>query len=167
MRFPKTSELKICRDFYERDPGLTLGDCLYEIGGGAEWALLYGSTFWPRLVEHDGLVFLADYFESENRTEIISGLNVSRSQLEVTINTAYIDDLFGVHAEDAAPGVVRAVGELLCETWVSCARTQFPDKQFIARFAYYIEPESEPGVVMCQREYMGPKPEPGVSYFEG
>lgn len=111
----------------------------YEI----ELALLYGSAFWPDLIEVDGYVLLAEnYDESAFRRLLIT---VGPQEIEKTINTTYLWQVFGRgEAEDA---VWERLGAVLCQSWKCRAESAFPDRRFYTEFAWYSD-VGDPGITL-------------------
>lgn len=58
----------------------------------------------------------------------------SRENVEATINTTYLQDLFGADAEGADESVWTALGELLRDCWKARVEALFPDREFAATF---------------------------------
>ena len=123
-------------------------DFLCDRPEGPELALAYSTAFWPELVEVEGFVLLKEQYEAEYLARVKA--DYGREKVEATINTTYLQYLFGVGAEDADVSVWTALGELLRDTWKARAEAVFPDREFTTTFAWYSEDNNDPGVTLFQ-----------------
>lgn len=114
-------------------------------GHEIELALLYGKAFWPELVQVEGYVLLAEHYDEGYFERILR--DVGSEQLEATINTAYLRNIFG--DQDADDALWEALGHLLAQTWKSCAEAKFPGRTFRSEFSWYSE-IGDPGITLFQ-----------------
>jgi hypothetical protein len=139
--------LKIIRDLNLPGGEPDFGDYLSHVREGPEVAFVYGKIFWPDLIEVDGFVLLSENYDEVNYKRIRS--EYPDSVIEDTINTTYIDDLFGAGDIDVSDEVWEALGQLICETWKARAELLFK-RPFVCEFNWYSE-YGEPGVTMYQQ----------------
>ena len=113
----------------------------YEI----EIAVLYGKAFLPELIDVDGYVLLAEHFDEGYFQRILR--DVGSEQLEATINTTYLRNIFG--DQDAEDAMWEALGHLLAQSWKSHAEARFPSRQFRTEFSWYSD-IGDPGITLFQ-----------------
>jgi hypothetical protein len=119
------------------------------LGFGVEMGLLFGSLFWPELMEIDGHVFLRENFDESSYIQ--QKERMQGALLEQTINTTYLADILGSNSPlSSKPTPWEELGLQICECWVARANGCFPGRQFVANFAWYSE-DSDPGVTLYQR----------------
>lgn len=122
-------------------------DFLRDRSGGPELALIYSSVFWPELIEVEGFVFLKENYDAAYFARVAA--ECGRENVEATINTTYLQDVFGVGEEWPDNSVWTALGELLRDSWKARAEALFPDREFATKFAWYSE-GGDPGVTFYQ-----------------
>jgi hypothetical protein len=130
----------------ESDP--SFWDCLFRLGGGPEAALLYAKAFWPELLELEGFVLLSENYDPEYFARSIQ--EYGPSNLEATINTTYLDSVFG--AAETKPEVIEELGRMICESWEARAKMLFPARHFVAHFGWYSS-DGDAGVVLHQLKW--------------
>lgn len=126
----------------------SLWDFLHCRAEGPELALAYSSVFWPDLIEVDGLVLVKENYDVEYFARVAA--DCSREKIEATINTTYLQDLFGADARVADEKLWTALGEILRDCWKARAEAQFPGREFVSTFAWYSD-DSDPGVTIYQK----------------
>ncbi len=89
---------------------------------------------------------IRENYDPEYFTRVVA--ECSRENVESTINTTYLQDLFGVDS-DVDESQWTALGERLRDAWRACAETNFPNRKFAATFAWYSE-DGDPGVTLFQ-----------------
>jgi hypothetical protein len=104
------------------------------------------------MVEVEGFVFIAENFDEEYLSRVRS--EVAPEQIEATINTTYLSDLFGAVEGDRI--VWQMLGERVRDSWKARAESLFPDREFSASFSWYSD-DGDPGVTICQIGPIGEK----------
>lgn len=126
-------------------------------GDGEEVALAYAHVFWPELVEIEGFILVKENYDPEYLSRVVA--ECSRENVEATINTTYLHDLFKTDVPGTDQSVWTALGELIRDAWRGRAQTQFPHTEFTATFAWYSE-DGDPGVTLFQTKLPPSKPKP-------
>jgi hypothetical protein len=122
-------------------------DVLYRHGAGAELAHAYARAFWPDLIEVEGLIFLAENFDQEYFERVRCDYGAGKA--EETINTIYLQDLFGTTDVEIEKGVWEELGAILGEAWLNRATVAFPGRRFKTTFAWYTD-DGDPGITLFQ-----------------
>jgi hypothetical protein len=118
---------------------------------GPEIGLVYASVFWPELIDVQGLILLKEMYDESYLQETLAVCGYD--QVESTINTVYLYNIFASECKNYVVGTWEALGSLICKTWHARAISQFPDRKFIVEFNWYIDDGAElsdPGVTMRQ-----------------
>lgn len=126
---------------------VSLWDYLRSRAEGPEVALAYVSVFLPDIVEVDGFILIKENYDAEYLARVVA--TCAREKVEATINTTYLQDLFGSGTEGVDFSVWTAIGELVRDCWKKRAESLFPDREFAATFAWYTE-NGDPGVTLHQ-----------------
>lgn len=129
-------------------------------GEGPAIALAYAHVFWPELIEIEGFILVKENYDPEYLSRVMA--ECSRENVEATINTTYLQDLFGADGTRADQEVWTKLGELVRDAWKAHAQSQFPDKEFAATFAWYSE-DGDPGVTLFQATLPAPQPKAGLT----
>jgi hypothetical protein len=110
--------------------------------------LSYGRIFWPELVKVGEFVLLSEQYDPEYFARVSS--ECEDRQIESTINTVYLPDLFGPVEVDEKTW--SELGRLVAQCWKARAETAFPEMSFVATFQWY-SADGDPGVSLCQERY--------------
>lgn len=115
---------------------------------GPEVAYAISKAFWPDFVRHGDFVILSENYIEQDLERIVS--QVPHNKVEGTINTVYLQYLFGVRHAD--PKVWEALGATLCQMWTARAHLLFSDTNFIAEFSWYSD-DGDPAVMIEQEKW--------------
>ena len=130
--------------------GFSFWNFLYHRREGAEVALAYARVFWPELVMVEGFVFLSENYDREYFDRVVS--DYGGIQVEATINTTYLDELFGAGPIDADESVWCELGNVVGQCWKARAQSLFPSMRFATTFQWYSD-DGDPGVTLFQERY--------------
>lgn len=122
-------------------------DSLASQGHPVGLALGYAKVFWPDFVEVEGFVLVAEHYTDDYFNRILE--EVGAAELEATINTTYLRDLFG--DGDAPEATWETLGNLLTRTWKAKAEVEFPHRSFRSTFAWYSD-IGDPGITIFHVE---------------
>jgi hypothetical protein len=115
-----------------------------------ELGALFSTLFWPRLVEIDGCVLLAENFHAENFRRWREHFAGDLGAVEAMVNHTHVYDLFDDGSTHFDLAVHEQVGRALLGCWAARVRAAFPDRTF--EFAYATEPDDYgPTVTFFQR----------------
>lgn len=94
-----------------------------------ETAVAFTALFWPELVEHDGGIFLREFFDPEVYEDWKRKLGSDTAAIERVMNHRHIADLL-----PGADGVgfknLQHLGEVLAATWRARLASAFPQRPF-------------------------------------
>jgi hypothetical protein len=98
---------------------------------GAESDLVVGiaSLVWPRFLEVDGLVFLAEHYAAD-KVRALADQGIAGGELEYWINLFSIDGFFN-ELRGASLEHAELLAELLAKAWRAKLATEFPLRQFV------------------------------------
>jgi hypothetical protein len=128
---------------------------------GIEEALAMASLFWPTIVEDEGHVFIAEFYNP--------GLEILKEQfhhdkrkIERWVNAWSLPEFFyryqRYQSQDIPPAsaiddelVVQAFGEVLRFFWSLRLKTLFPDREFIIEVGDAIEGEAGLSITLYEK----------------
>lgn len=96
--------------------------------GGTTLALAFASLFWPRLVEVEGCVLLAENLRLTSFRQWRERLGDQREAIERTVNHVHLWDLFHPASEDVPASELDHLADVLGATWRVALAQQFPDR---------------------------------------
>lgn len=96
--------------------------------GGATLALAFASLFWPRLIDVDGCVFLAERYDPDAHRQWLESLSERPEALERTMNHVHLWDLFDPASEGIAAKELDRLAEVIAQTWRAALVDQFPNR---------------------------------------
>jgi len=127
--------------------GFSFWDFLRNRAEGPEVALAYAHVFWPELLEVDSFILIRENYDPEYLARITA--EFGRENVEATINTTYLEDLFPVGVAEVDESVWTVLGESVRDAWKARAEAEFPGGEFTATFSWYSE-GGDPGVTLFQ-----------------
>ncbi|MBO0769103.1 MAG: hypothetical protein J2O48_10515 [Solirubrobacterales bacterium] len=96
--------------------------------GGTTLALAFASVFWPRLIEIDGCILLAERYEPSVFQAWKAQLGDRPEAIERTVNHVHLWDLFDPRDEDVPAGELDYLADVLAATWRAALADRFPDR---------------------------------------
>lgn len=120
-------------------PDFTLWDYI-NYRSDPELAVAFATLFWPRFVEVDGCILLAEHYDPHNFTQWKAQFAGNCQDIERMVNHVHVYDLF---ANSGASGTAIEALNYLAQTLMRCwdcdLRATFPSRRFV--FEYATEPE--------------------------
>ena len=106
---------------------------LYHTGSVGQ-AIAYADLFWPRFVEHDGCVLLADRFDPPGFQRWMASTRGDRRAVEAVLNHTHLTDLFLPGGAEPTREQVVHLGRAVRDMWAAKLARDFPGRRFEVRF---------------------------------
>jgi hypothetical protein len=106
---------------------------LYHAGSVGQ-AIAYADLFWPRFVEHDRCVLLADRLDSATFQRWMASTNGDRRAVEAVLNHTHVADLFRPDGIEPTREQVVHLGRVLRDMWAAKLARDFPGRRFVVTF---------------------------------
>lgn len=101
--------------------------------GTFQLAIGYSTLFWPRFVEHDGMIF-REGFSIESVKSCMAANDGDKSATEDLLNHLHIIDLHYVGCPDASRERIVYLGNLLKKIYECKLKAQFPKREIVVEF---------------------------------
>ena len=118
--------------------------------GGMTLAIAFASVFWPKLIEVDGCVLLAERYDPETFRQWRDKLGDERGAIERVINHVHVWDLFNSESHEVPDEQVRALATTIADTWRCALNVQFPERDGEVALALD-EPDDGPTLTLFTR----------------
>lgn len=102
--------------------------------GNFRLAVAYSLIFWPRFVEHDGMIFRGTEVDVGVVAAWMGNCNGNRQSVEATANHIHIADLHHVGSPDLSLERIVFLGNVLKEIYATKLAAEFPDRKFVVDF---------------------------------
>jgi hypothetical protein len=101
--------------------------------GNFQLACAYTTIFWPRFVEHDGMV-LREGFSHESLAGFLKNCAGDKTEVERVMNHIHLVDLHYVGCPDASRERIVFLGHVLRELYECKLALQFPNENIVVEF---------------------------------
>jgi hypothetical protein len=118
--------------------------------GGMTLAIAFASLFWPKLIEVDGCVLLAERYDPETFRQWRDKLGDKREAIERTVNHIHLWDLFDPESDEVPDEQVRVLATTIAHTWRCALNQQFPGRNGDVALAWD-EPDYGPTLTLFTR----------------
>jgi hypothetical protein len=105
-----------------------------------ELAVAFATLFWPKVVDVDGCILLAEHYNPHNFAHWKVQLAGNCQEIERVINHVHVYDLF-THSGTSGTALeaLEYLAQVLMRCWECNLRETFPNRRFV--LAYATEPE--------------------------
>jgi hypothetical protein len=137
-----------------RAQGATLLDYITN-QGTLEAAVAFASFFWPAIVEDDGLVILAKFYQQDQIESLKARFANDKGRIERWVNAWALRDFFRAQQFSGDPvladeELVGAFGQALRLFWSLRLKVLFPTRTFIVEVGDDIEGEDGPTITFYE-----------------
>jgi len=110
---------------------------------GIEESLAIAAVFWPKLVEVEGCVFVAEFY-TQSFDDLMKEFQGDKTRIERWVNAWSLADFFLLASSPSVHDdvLIEAFGETLRFFWTLRLQTLFPGEDFVVELADEIEGES-------------------------
>ena len=129
--------------------GFNFFDFLH-IQGSPLDALFYSRLFWPKFIEINGMVFLKETVEDDDKGRLYETLqyyNGDKTETEKSYNLIEVPSLFGKNLDETSDDEDFILANRLAEMWYQRLQTVFPDRNFTVKILSAEETGGEVGVI--------------------
>jgi hypothetical protein len=93
-------------------------------------AIALAEVFWPRFVEVEGCVLIAEQYNPANFRAWWQSLDGDIPRVEWVINHLHLCDLFPTGDDPAINRGLQSLAHIMAQCWEGALRQAFPDRQF-------------------------------------
>jgi hypothetical protein len=104
-----------------------------DCSGNFQLAVGYSQIFWPRFVEHDGMI-LREGFNLESLEGCVRCYDGDKSAVEAMMNHKHIADIHYCGCPDATHERLIHLGRVLQQIYECKIRCQFPERDIVVEF---------------------------------
>jgi hypothetical protein len=94
-------------------------------------AIALAELFWPRFVEVEGCVLIAERYDPANFRAWWQSLEGDIPRVEWVINHLHLWDLFPTGDDPALDRGLQSLAQIIARCWEGALRQAFPDRQFM------------------------------------
>lgn len=109
---------------------------------GIDESLALAAVFWPKLVEVEGCVFMAEFY-TQPFSDLMKQFQEDKTRIERWVNAWSLADFFLLSSSPSVQDdtLISAYGDVLRFFWTLRLQTLFPEENFIVELAEEIEGE--------------------------